>query len=169
MKNLVVYYSWTGSTRAVAQAVSAAVEGELVEITEVKRRSGIWGFITGGFQASMGKASRIRETLPDPAGYDAIYIGTPVWAAKPSAAFNAAIQAWAGKTADVPVHVFTLMADPNGNPMVETAVRKRLEGAGMRTGTYASFTGKKPNQEWPGEAKDTARAAAGKWAGETIR
>lgn len=169
MRSMIVYYSWTGSTGEAAQAVSEALEGDLLEITEVKRRRGVWGFITGGFQASMGNASRIREILPDPRDYDAVYIGTPVWAAKPSAAFNAVIKAWAGKTGDIPVHVFTLMADPNGNPRVETAVRKKLQEAGMRLGAYASFTGKTPNKEWPREAKDKARAAAGKWASETVR
>lgn len=169
MKNLVVYYSWTGSTREAAQAVSEAVGGELLEVTEAKQRRGVWGFIKGGFQASMGKASRIREALPDPRDYDAVYVGTPVWAAKPSAAFNAIVKEWAGKTEDVPVHVFALMADPNGNPKVETAVRSRLLKAGIALGAYASFTGKTPNQEWSGDAKAKAREAAGKWAAETAK
>lgn len=169
MKNLIVYYSWTGSTREAAQAVSEAVEGELLEITEIKNRRGIWGFITGGFQASTRKASRIRETLPDPQGYDAIFVGTPVWASKPSAAFNAVIEEWAGKTGDAPVHVFTLMADPEGNDKVETAVRGRLEDAGMRLGAYASFTGKSLNKEWPGQAKAKVREAAALWAAEAAK
>ena len=164
MKNLVVYYSYTGSTREAAQAVSEAVAGELLEITETKRRRGIWGFIKGGFQASTGRASRIQETLPDPKAYDAVFIGTPVWASKPSAAFNAIIKKWTGKTGDVPVHVFTLMADPNGNDKVEAAVRRQMETAGMKPGAYASFTGKVPNKEWPREAKASVRALAAQWA-----
>ena len=169
MKNLIVYYSWTGSTREAAQAVSEAVEGELLEITETKKRRGVWGFIKGGFQASTGKASGIKETLPDPKGYDAVYIGTPVWAAKPSAAFNAVVKAWAGKTGDVPIHVFTLMADSNGNDRVEAAARNQLERAGMKPGAYASFTGKTPNKEWSREAKAKAREAAAQWAAEVAK
>jgi flavodoxin len=169
MRSLVVYYSWTGSTREAAQAVSEAVEGELLEITETKSRRGIFGFIKGGFQASTGKASRIMETLPDPQGYDAIFVGTPVWASKPSAAFNAVIEEWAGKTGDVPVHIFALMADPNGNPEVETAVRKELQEAGIRLGACAVFTGKAPNKEWSGQARDKAREAAAQWAAEAAK
>lgn len=138
MKNLIVYYSWTGSTREAAEAVAQAVGGELFEVTETGRRSkGKWGFLMAGFQAIMGIPSRIREQLPDPKRYDAIYIGTPVWASNSCTAFTAVVNAWVGKTGDVPVHVFAVMADPQGNDKVEVSVQKKLQKAGIVPGAYA--------------------------------
>lgn len=164
MKRLILYYSWSGATREAARAIAEAVEGDLLELTEKGRRKGAWGFIKGGFQASFGLSSRIREALPDPKAYDSIYIGTPVWASGPSAAFNAVVKAWAGKTGETPVHVFALMADPEGNDKVETAVRKKLKQAGIKTGSYAWFAGIIPNREWPPEDRERVRDAAARWA-----
>jgi flavodoxin len=166
MKNLIMYYSWTGSTREAAEAVAQAVGGELFEVTETGRRKGLWGFIKGGFQASFGVPSRIREELPDPKQYDAIYIGTPVWASNPCAAFMAVVNGWAGKTGDVPVHVFAVMADPRGDEKVEVSVQKKLQKAGIVPGAYAWFAGRVSNQEWPEEAREQLRQSAAQWAKE---
>ena len=169
MKNLIVYYSWTGSTREAAKAVADAVGGDLCELKERGKRRGVWGFIKGGFQASLGIGSRIEGALPDPAAYDAVYIGTPVWASNTCAAFNALLKGWAGQTGETPVHVFALMADHGGDDKVEAAVGKKLQKAGMRPGAYAWFPGVIPNQEWPQEARASVRQAAAKWAEEAAR
>jgi flavodoxin len=164
MKNLVVYYSWMGSTRAAAEAIAGAVRGDLLELREKDRRKGIWGFLKGGFQASTGRGSRLDIDLPGPAGYDAVFIGTPVWAGKPCAAFNTIMKQWAGKTGDIPVHVFAVMADPRGNDKVGISVQKKLAGAGMKQGAYTWMQGIPPTKEIEEKNRGRLTDAARKWA-----
>ncbi|RQH13912.1 flavodoxin [Bradyrhizobium sp. RP6] len=77
---LVVYYSRTGTTRKVAQSLSAALSCDIEEITEAGSRSGIFGYLRSAMEARRQIPSRIAATLRDPSLYDLVVIGTPVWA-----------------------------------------------------------------------------------------
>jgi len=79
MNALVVYYSRTGSTRKVAQAISDQLDGSMEEITEPKSRKGIIGFMRSGFEAMRQKPSKINPITANPADFDFIIIGSPVW------------------------------------------------------------------------------------------
>src|SRR5271157_241968 len=79
MNALVVYYSRTGSTRKVAQAISDQLDGSMEEITEPKSRKGIIGFMRSGFEAMRQKPSKINPITTNPADFDFVIIGSPVW------------------------------------------------------------------------------------------
>ena len=99
MKTIVIYYSWRGKTELVARAIAETISADLKRIEEVKERKGLFGFISGGYQAAREKYSRIKPLAVNLALYDLIFIGTPVWAAKPSPAVNSFInqQNFSGK------------------------------------------------------------------------
>jgi flavodoxin len=81
---LVVYYSRSGKTRLVAEAISKAMAAEVVEITSKKNREGIFGIFTCVLDQLM---DRDDEQLPlslDLASYDPIYIASPIWLHKMS-------------------------------------------------------------------------------------
>ncbi|MBC7113492.1 MAG: hypothetical protein H5T34_05710 [Candidatus Methanomethyliales bacterium] len=80
MKTLIVFYSRTGTTRLVAQKIAEIVKGDLEEIKDTKNRAGIIGFLRSGYDAARRKLTVIAETKYDPAQYDLVVIGTPVWA-----------------------------------------------------------------------------------------
>ncbi|MBE3088681.1 MAG: flavodoxin family protein, partial [Actinobacteria bacterium] len=42
---LVVYYSRTGTTRKVAEYITKQLGADMEEIIDMKKRSGIWGFL----------------------------------------------------------------------------------------------------------------------------
>lgn len=84
MKALVVYYSRTGNTRDVAQDVARELNCDLEEIYDTQKRSGIIGWLKSGYQANRGKYTIIKELEKNPASYDLVIIGTPVWAGKPA-------------------------------------------------------------------------------------
>jgi len=80
MKPLVVYYSHTGRTRAVAEMIAAAVSGELEQIAEIGVvRKGFMGFLRAGRGAMRKEKSEIEPPKKRPADYDLIVVGTPVW------------------------------------------------------------------------------------------
>ena len=77
---LVVYYSRTGVTRKVAEYIAKQLGADIEEIIDMKKRSGIWGFLTGGRDALKRKETEINEIKKDPSKYDLVIAGSPVWA-----------------------------------------------------------------------------------------
>jgi len=91
MKTLVVYYSWKGKTELVAASISKILDADLRKIEEIKERKGLFGFISGGYGATKEKCSRIKSLNFNLNNYNLIFLGTPVWATKPTPAINALI------------------------------------------------------------------------------
>jgi len=77
---LVVYFSKTGNTRKVAQQIAKELGAEIEEIIDLKKRSGIWGFLTGGRDALRRRETEIKEIKKDPSCYDLVIAGSPIWA-----------------------------------------------------------------------------------------
>jgi flavodoxin len=92
MKTLVVYYSLTGKTRLVAGAIAEALNALLVEITEKKtRKIGPFIYLIGGFGAMTNRRSKINPVDVDLKQYERIFIGSPIWASRPTPAVNSFI------------------------------------------------------------------------------
>lgn len=82
MKNLVVYYSLDGNTKAMAESMAEAINADILvlkTLEEFKSR-GLMKYFWGGRQAMMGIKPELHDWLLDPRDYDFIIIGTPVWA-----------------------------------------------------------------------------------------
>jgi len=83
---LVVYYSRTGTTKTVAQALAEKLGADLEEIVDRKKRSGPLGFVVAGKDARLKKLTEIDDPRTDPSSYDLVAVGTPVWAGTVSCA-----------------------------------------------------------------------------------
>ena len=79
---LVVYYSRTGRTRQIAEAIATQLNAETESIQDIGQRSGIRGYIRSLLEAVQNHAIRIAPPAKDPSEYDLIILGTPVWAHK---------------------------------------------------------------------------------------
>ena len=77
---LVVFYSRTGTTRGLAGQIADMLDCQAEEVVDVQPRSGLLGFVKGGMHALKGRPTQIGEVKNDPAAYDLVIIGTPVWA-----------------------------------------------------------------------------------------
>ena len=79
MKTLIVYYSRTNTTKEIANKLQKELDCDIEEITDGDKYKGKFGFIRGGMNATMGRASDIDPVSKDPSDYDLVIIGTPVW------------------------------------------------------------------------------------------
>ena len=79
-KVLVAYYSRTGNTKRIARAIATALEADIEEIHDPTERSGVLGYLRSGLEASAGVLVALEHPRRDPADYDVVVVGTPVWA-----------------------------------------------------------------------------------------
>lgn len=80
MKTLVVYFSRTGNTQALAEQIAHACSADLEGIEEGRYRLGAMGYVRSVAEALAQKEIPIRPSELDPADYDLVAVGTPIWA-----------------------------------------------------------------------------------------
>jgi len=100
-KTLLVYYSRTGTTAKAGQAIAAALGCEVEEIVDTKDRRGVKGWFGAAKDACGKKGAQIAEPRNDPAVYDLVVIGTPVWAFSMTPAVRAYLQRFRDSLPDV--------------------------------------------------------------------
>lgn len=100
-KTLVVFYSQSGTTRRIAEALSRALKCDLEEITEPKQRTGFLGYIRSLLEARRGRPAIIAPKKHDVSSYDLVVIGTPVWAWSLSSPVRAYLMATASQLPEV--------------------------------------------------------------------
>jgi flavodoxin len=81
---LVVYFSRTGHARTLAEGIARALGADLEEIRDPTDRSGVAGYLRSGLEAILGVSAEIHRPRHDPARYDAVIVGGPVWNASVS-------------------------------------------------------------------------------------
>jgi len=84
MKILVAFYSRSGKTKKVAEAISDILKCDKEEIFDTKSREGITGFLSAGSDANLRRLTAIKEIKNNPSLYDLVIIGTPVWSSNVS-------------------------------------------------------------------------------------
>ncbi len=92
MKNVILYYSRTGKTRFLAEKLQQELGGDLVEIRDLKKRKGPFGFLRGAWDAYLGLNTEVAPSGFDLSKYELIILGTPVWASSPTPALNTFLQ-----------------------------------------------------------------------------
>lgn len=82
LKCLVVYYSLTGNTRMIAEAISKELGAALLDLRPVKelKAGKFTTYMWGGVQAKMHSTPELQPYDTKVAEYDLILLGTPVWA-----------------------------------------------------------------------------------------
>jgi flavodoxin len=92
---LVVYYSRTGRTRALAESVAHAAQADLELLRDARKRTGLFGWILSLWDALRRRPARIGPLMVDPGEYDLVFVGTPVWADSAAPAARAFLQQYA--------------------------------------------------------------------------
>lgn len=126
MKTSIIFNSYSGNTRGVAEKVHAACGGELIEVVSKEYSSKITAYTIGCYRAMKGMSDPIEPKTIDVAADDLIVIGTPVWAGKATPAINAAVAALDGCKGKKAV-IFATCGKNGGDslPMVKKALEER--------------------------------------------
>jgi flavodoxin len=96
MNICIIYNSYSGNTRSVAEAVHAACGGKLIEVKSHEYSSRLTAYTIGCYRAMKGMCDPIEPATIDVTADDLIVIGTPVWAGRATPAINAAVAALEG-------------------------------------------------------------------------
>jgi flavodoxin len=78
-KILVIYYSRTGTTQALAEEIARACDAEWVAINAVAQHRGIAGYIRSAVEAALHLNTPIQVGQHAPRNYDLVVVGTPIW------------------------------------------------------------------------------------------
>ena len=89
-KSLVIYYSLEGNTALIAKAIAETLHADLLELQLVKSipNKGFFKFFWGGKQVMMKERPELQPFSVNPADYDLIVLGSPVWAGSYVPAFR---------------------------------------------------------------------------------
>lgn len=129
MKTCIIYHSYSGVTRGIAEKINATCGGDLVEVKPKDNYSTLTAYSVGCIRARKEVCDPIIPDTIDVSLYDLIVIGTPVWAWKATPAINGAIAALKGCEGKKAVIFATC-----GSSAKETLpiMKKALEKRGVR-------------------------------------
>ncbi|MBP2635277.1 MAG: hypothetical protein H6Q72_1184 [Firmicutes bacterium] len=80
-KALVVYYSYTGNTRALAEQIRQSVDGDIFEIQPVTPYSTDYDTVVnqGKKEVESGYKPPLKKKVDNLSSYEVIFVGTPIW------------------------------------------------------------------------------------------
>ncbi|MFO7678151.1 MAG: flavodoxin [Thermoplasmatota archaeon] len=79
---VVVYYSYEGNTRFIAQCIAEEINADMLGLKPVKEMNskGFFKYFWGGKKVVFKQKPELLAFDKNPNEYDIIFIGTPVWA-----------------------------------------------------------------------------------------
>jgi flavodoxin len=175
IRTLVVYYSRTGNSRAVAEKIADSLGGaDVEEIRDTVDRAGLRGYWRS-FRDALGKReATLAAPGRDVSMYDLVIVGGPVWVGTPSSPVRSWLRAHArelhavgfflthgGSARDRVLAALTAMT--GRTPVAVLSVREREIGTKEESAKIAAFAGDIRRTMSPANAPSavTERATAG--------
>ncbi|MDL2252529.1 NAD(P)H-dependent oxidoreductase [Ruminococcaceae bacterium OttesenSCG-928-I18] len=85
---IILYYSYTGTTKERAQALAKRREADLFELEYVQPPGKVQAYVAGSLSAMRGRPAEIKPIMADLAKYETIVLMAPVWAGWPAPPLN---------------------------------------------------------------------------------
>jgi len=138
MKTIILYYSWSGKTKALAVKKAGEIGADIEEVTEVKRQSGFGALFVGAPKAMKRKKTEIKPIAANMESYDQIIVMAPVWASYPAPAFNNIVEAIpSGKKVEI-----TMISGGGGTKKSAEGTKKLFTDKGCEVIGYTDITEK---------------------------
>jgi flavodoxin len=99
-KILIVFYSRSGSTRTLARALADELDCAIEELIDRRKRQGLVGYLRTAIDGLFARTTELAEIQHDPAEYDLVIIGTPIWSRSLSAPIRTYFQQNHGRFRD---------------------------------------------------------------------
>lgn len=132
MSTAILYYSYSGKTRALAEAEAEKRSARLFEVKEARRYSPLGSVLFGCPAARMQKIPALLSPVPDVRRYDKVVVMAPIWAGYPAPVFNAIISSLMRGT-----NVDILLVSASGDSSKSKGkVLEFIEQYGLKVGAY---------------------------------
>ena len=125
----VIFYSYSGITRGIAEGIRNASGCDLIDVRTKKQYTSFSVYTKGVLRSRKMGCDPIEPAEINVSDYDFLIIGTPVWAWKPAPAINAAIRALKGCEGKKAV-IFTTCCNQPGEAL--PIMSKALADRGVR-------------------------------------
>ena len=110
MKTLCLYYTRTNTTKEVIETIAKTIGADVAQYTDGKSRKGFPGYVGACFATVNNTISKVSiKGEFDPAAYDRVIIGMPVWVEGPCAIGKALIKKYSEKMPAEVYYVVTHM------------------------------------------------------------
>ena len=124
VKALVVYYSLSGNTRAVATALAGDLAADIEELRCSRYSPGFWGYLRACYDSWKGKLPPIEVLAHALSQYDLVMIAGPIWMFHPATPVRAYLKR---ERSQLPRVAFVLT---HGGSAGEQSLREMEEIAG---------------------------------------
>jgi len=137
MRSCIIYHSYTGITRSIAEIIQASCGGDLIEVKPRQKYTTLTAYTAGCLRARNEERDPVDPEIIDVSSCDLLVIGTPVWVWKPTPATNAGIAALKGCEGKQAI----IFATCGGQPGETLSIMKSaLEAKGVKVVREFTFT-----------------------------
>lgn len=139
MKALVIYYSYSGNTRRVAEKIGQAAGADLAEIKTARPYTGSYDEVVeqGRREVDSGFLPELKPLDIDLRRYDTVILGTPVWWYTSAPAMNSFLQS--ADLSEKTVYPFATNGGWLGHTFQD--LKAACRGASVRPGLNVRFNG----------------------------
>ncbi|MFH0967429.1 MAG: NAD(P)H-dependent oxidoreductase [Methanobacteriota archaeon] len=130
MKIGVIYHSYSGVTRGIAQQIQQAVQGELIEVRPQSKYSSLTVVAKGCYRALRGVSDSVTPAEIDVSGYDLIVLASPVWAGRMTPVIHGAVDALSGCSGKKVFGIVTCKDSKSGDQAIN-GMKTWIERKGM--------------------------------------
>jgi flavodoxin len=144
MKSVVIYYSYSGNTAAVAGVLADEIGADLVKTEDVIKPGKFKAYVLGAVAARKEKAWPVKPLNIDLSGYNRVFIGAPVWWGKQAPEINGVIDQLDLKGKKVVV--FVTLGGHNSDEALKALAEKAMAKGGTVVSSFAITTGGKSRE-----------------------
>jgi hypothetical protein len=159
-KVLIVFYSRTGTTRALAAKLARRLDAEVAEISCARYGRGVFGFMRAAYDSLRGNLPPLEITRPVTSDHDLVLLGTPIWTSHPAVP----LRAFLAGAPSLPGRI-GLFLTYGGQSPPETAIRETVALLPGRLEASLALKAEEIQGDRPAEAVDTFLEQLGIHAG----